>query len=94
MTTTNGEVKDAPRTVRATVDELKTTFYDTPNLQAALEALHQDGFVVLKSIVDVNHIDQINSYMSKEADELVKNETKPFNQGVNCNLIPPISRLK
>ncbi|KAG4027941.1 hypothetical protein MFRU_025g00080 [Monilinia fructicola] len=92
MTTTNGEVKDAPRTVRATVDELKTTFYDTPNLQAALEALHQDGFVVLKSIVDVNHIDQINSYMSKEADELVKNETKPFNQGVNSNILqaPPL----
>ncbi|KAB8291530.1 hypothetical protein EYC80_006332 [Monilinia laxa] len=92
MTTTNGGVKDAPRTIRATVDELKTTFYDTPNLQATLEALHQDGFVVLKSIVDVNHADQINSYMSKEADELVKNRTKLFKQGVNSNILqaPPL----
>ncbi|KAI9641433.1 hypothetical protein NHQ30_010240 [Ciborinia camelliae] len=89
----NGEVIDAPRIIKATPDELKKTLYDTLNLQAALEALHQDGFVVLKSIVDVNHVDRINSYMSKEADELVKNKAKPFNQGVNCTLISPMTPL-
>ena len=87
---TNGEVMDASRIIKATPAELKTMLYDTPNLQAALEALHQDGLVVLKSVVAVDHIDGINSYMSKEADELVKNEAKPFNQGVNCTLIPPM----
>lgn len=86
----NGEAPDAPRVIRVTADELKATHYDTPNLQTALEALHQDGFVVLQSIVDVTHVGQINIYMSKEADELVKSEAKPFNQGVNCKLSSPI----
>jgi hypothetical protein len=75
---------DAARTIIPTPLELKTSKYDTPNIQAALEALHQDGFVVLKSVVDVAHVDHINSFMTKEADELMKNNVKPFNQGVNC----------
>jgi hypothetical protein len=74
----------APRQIRATSSELKNCKYDTANVQAALEALHQDGFVVLKSVVDVAHVDSLNSYMSKEADEIVKNNAKPFNQGVKC----------
>lgn len=81
---TNGSYVDAPRTITATQLELKASRYDSPNIQAALEALNQDGFVVLKSVVDVAHIDHINSFMTKEADGLVKNNSKPFNQGVNC----------
>ena len=75
---------DSPRTIAATPLELQASKYGIPNIQAALEALHQDGFVVLKSVVDVEHVDHINSFMTKEADELVKNNAKPFNQGVNC----------
>lgn len=80
---------DTPRTITATPLELKASKYDNPNIQAALEALHQDGFVVLKSVVDVAHIDHINSFMTKEADDLVKNNAKPFNQGVNCRRTTP-----
>ena len=58
--------------------------YASPNVEAALEALRHDGFVVLKSVVDVAHIHYLNSYMTKEADELAKNSVKPFNQGVKC----------
>lgn len=76
--------EDAPRCIVATPEELKTACYDNPNIQAALEALHQDGFAVLKGVVDVTHIKQINSYMAKEADDLVANKKKAFNQGVNC----------
>lgn len=83
---------DAPRTIRATPQELKASRFDSPNIQAALEALHQDGFVVLKSVVDVAHVDNINSYMTREADDLVKNKAKPFNQGVNCAQTNPIPR--
>jgi hypothetical protein len=81
---------DAPRTIIATPQELKASKYDSPNIQAALEALHQDGFVVLKSVVDVAHVDHINSFMTKEADALVTNNAKPFNQGVNCTRTTPI----
>ena len=75
---------DAPRTITPTLEELRASSYDTANIEAALEALHQDGFVVLKNIVDVAHVDHLNSYMTKEADDLVKNKAKPFNQGVDC----------
>jgi hypothetical protein len=75
---------DAPRTTTPTLAELKASSYETANIEAALEALHQDGFVVLKKVVDIAHVDHLNSYMTKEADELVKNKVKPFNQGVDC----------
>jgi len=80
----NGTKIDAPRTIKATSQELAASKYDTPNIQAALEALYQDGFVVLKSVVDVAHIDHLNSYMSEEAESIVRHKSKPFNQGVNC----------
>ncbi len=79
---------DAPRSITPTLEELKTLSYDSPNIEAALESLHQDGLVILKSVVDVAHVDHVNSQMTKEADELLRNDAKPFNQGVNCRLIP------
>ena len=78
---------DAPRSITPTLAELKASKYEVQNIQAALEGLHQDGFVVLKSVVDVAHADHINAYMTTEADELIKNKSKPFNQGVNCRLL-------
>ncbi|KAF4624326.1 hypothetical protein G7Y89_g13846 [Cudoniella acicularis] len=86
------ETGDAPRTITPTLEELKTSSYNGPNIEAALEALHQDGFVVLKNVVDVAHVERINSYMSKEADDILKNNLKPFNQGVNSNILqgPPL----
>lgn len=76
--------QDAPREIHPTLDELKASAYDNPNIEAALEALHQDGFVVLKSVVDVNHVKKLNSFMAKDAEHMIK--IKPFNQGVNCEL--------
>ncbi|KAH8821309.1 phytanoyl-dioxygenase family protein [Xylogone sp. PMI_703] len=83
---------DGPRLIYATPAELNASRYDEANLQAALEALHQDGFVVLKGVVDVDHVDQISDYMNAEADELMKSNAKPFNQGVNSNILqgPPL----
>jgi hypothetical protein len=75
---------NGPRTITPTLEELKAFSYDTPNIEAVLEALSQDGFVVLKKVVDVAHVDHLNSFMAKEADALVKNNAKPFNQGVDC----------
>jgi hypothetical protein len=84
------ERSDAARIITPTLEELKTSTYNTPNIEAAMEALHQDGFVVLKNVVDVAHVDHINSYMTKEADEIIKNDAKPFNQGVKCWSPAPI----
>lgn len=80
--TKSQNVVDAPREIHPTPEELKASAYDSSNIEAALEALHQDGFVVLKSVVDVNHIQNLNKFMAKDAEHLIK--IKPFNQGVNC----------
>lgn len=88
----DGQV-DTPRLVTPTLAELKASAYDSPNIEAALEGLHQDGFVVLKSVVDVAHIDRLNVQMSKEADDLLNNNLKPFNQGIKSNILqaPPLT---
>lgn len=75
---------DTPRCITLTDLERQKSRYNPPNIQAALEALHQDGFVVLKDVVDVGHVEKINAHMCREADELVSKGVKPFNQGVNC----------
>ncbi|KAE9367865.1 phytanoyl-dioxygenase family protein [Stipitochalara longipes BDJ] len=87
---------DRPSTITPTLEELKASAYEAPNIEAALEALNQDGFVVLKRVVDVAHVDHLNSFMTKEADELVKNNIKPFNQGVDSNILqgPPLTDSK
>lgn len=87
MASTAPQNEYAPRQITPTPEELKVNAYESRNIEAALEALHQDGFVVLKSVVDVNHIENLNKYMAKDADHIMKNNLKPFNQGVNCKLI-------
>lgn len=88
----NSNVPDAPRIITPTLEELKASAYHTYNIESALEALNQDGFVALKKVVDVAHVNHLNSFMTKEADELVKNNTKPFKQGVESNILqgPPL----
>ncbi|KAL2064127.1 hypothetical protein VTL71DRAFT_4621 [Oculimacula yallundae] len=90
MIADNGD--DIPRLIYPTLAEVKASSYDSPNIEAALEGLHQDGFVVLKSVVDVAHVDHLNVQMSKEADDLLNNNLKPFNQGVRSNILqaPPL----
>jgi hypothetical protein len=51
----SNRVTDAPRVIYPTPEELTATSYDVANIIAALEALHQDGIVVLKSVVIVSY---------------------------------------
>jgi hypothetical protein len=80
MATTVAQVStpsiDTSRRPTPTVKELKVSSCDAPNIEAALEALSQDGFVVLKPIVDVAQIEHLNSFMAREADELLMNNVK------------------
>ncbi|EHL00442.1 hypothetical protein M7I_3524 [Glarea lozoyensis 74030] len=75
---------NAARLIYPTTEESAAALYNAQNITSALEALHQDGFVVLKSVVNVSHIHKINEYMRVEADDLLQRNAKPFNQGVNC----------
>jgi hypothetical protein len=76
--------KDVPRLIVPTTEEQRRERYSNDNIRKALEALHQDGFVVLKSVVDPEHVRKIREHMDVEARDLVENNKKPFNQGVKC----------
>jgi len=64
--------QDASRIIIPTEGELKTSQYNTKNSESALGALRQDGLVVLKSIVDIGHVDNLDKFMNKKANELVR----------------------
>ncbi|KUI54875.1 Kanamycin B dioxygenase [Cytospora mali] len=56
--------------IELTAEELQTKKIGSHNLQAAVEALHRDGLVVLKNAVDLAHLDKLNARMVPEAKEL------------------------
>ncbi|KAI1076688.1 hypothetical protein F5B20DRAFT_584108 [Whalleya microplaca] len=67
--------------IELTPEELSTRKIGSHNLQAAVEALHRDGIVVLKNAVDVGHLDKLNARMVPEAKDLYARPTTHRNFG-------------
>lgn len=88
--------KDAPRAVSSSAEERSQGRYNTPNLQYALEGLHQDGLLVLKNIVDVQHVDHLREVMGAQTQSIIRDSPRAglFNQGVQSNILqnPPLDR--
>ncbi|RFU80549.1 phytanoyl- dioxygenase family [Trichoderma arundinaceum] len=61
---------EQPRIIKLTDEELATTSMGSHNLQAALEALHEDGLVVLENAVNPAHLDHLNKRMIADAEKL------------------------
>lgn len=83
--------RDAIRSVPMTAADRKRGTYDIPALQLALEGLHQDGVVVLKGLVDVEHCDKLYEHMTGDRDRIMEerhSDGKAYNQGVNCEFVP------
>ncbi|KAJ9642213.1 hypothetical protein H2204_002582 [Knufia peltigerae] len=64
------QIPEKPRIIRLTEKELATMSIGSHNLQAALEALHNDGLVVLENAVDPAHLDHLNERMVADAEKL------------------------
>lgn len=75
---------DAPQAIAPTEKERQAGVYSARNLQRALGALHQDGLVVLKGVIDKAHIDALNAVMCKEADRRIADPEQTYNQNVKC----------
>ena len=88
--------EDAPKAITCSTDEKHTGAYDPANLQKALEGLHQDGLLVLKDVVDVEHVDRLREVMSAETKSILTDPRRSgiYNQGVNSNILqnPPLNR--
>jgi ectoine hydroxylase-related dioxygenase (phytanoyl-CoA dioxygenase family) len=61
--------------------ELSTQQLSSHNLQAAVEALHRDGIVVLDNAVNPTHLDTLNARMVPEARALYSKSTTHHNFG-------------
>lgn len=84
MTTAEEIPADAAQALFLTEKEQKARSYSLKTLQKILEALHQDGLVVLKGVIDVEHIDALNKVMCEDADKIVADGTKEYNHNVKC----------
>lgn len=56
--------------IRLTDEELVTKSLGSHHLQAALEALNDDGLVILENAVDPSHLDHLNERMVIDAEKL------------------------
>lgn len=65
--------------IKPTPAELSEGKLDEPNLHAALSALKDDGFVVLRDIVAPAHIETLRDKMLSDVDEILKRSDAPFN---------------
>lgn len=61
--------------------------YTPISLGKVLEAMHQDGLVVLKGVIDVNHIEKLNKKMCIDADIKRKDPSQVYNHLVKCKCI-------
>lgn len=84
-------ILDGPRRVPLTKEDKQNATYSVPNLQMALEGLHQDGMAILRDIVDTEHCDNIYQHMIGDRDRILETRhkgEKTYNQGVKCTCIP------
>lgn len=88
--------EDRPRAIELSAEERSNGAYGVSNLQAALEGLHQDGLLLLKGVVDTNHVDHLRDVMGEEARGIMESRERGglFNQGVRSNILqcPPVAR--
>jgi hypothetical protein len=77
-------VMDAVRAVTMSDEERRDGKYSPVTLQKALEAMHQDGLVVLKDVIDVKHIEALNTKMCEDAEEKMARPDQVYNHEVKC----------
>ena len=70
---------EQPKIIKLTAEELATRSIGSHNLQAALEALHEDGLVVLENAVDPDHLEHLNERMVADAEKLKTRENAHIN---------------
>lgn len=83
---------DSPRRVPLPKDDRHNGSYSVPQLQMALEGLHQDGMVILQNVVSEDHCDQLHEHMSGDRDRILRERhsgAKFYNQGVKCDRRDP-----
>ncbi|KAJ4387448.1 hypothetical protein N0V93_008040 [Gnomoniopsis smithogilvyi] len=84
---------DAPKVITPTDKERRAGVYLPRNLHRVLGALHQDGLVVLRDVIEKDHIDSLNTVMSEDAERRLQDPTQAFNHNSKSNFLqrPPLT---
>ncbi|KAJ5094773.1 hypothetical protein N7456_010634 [Penicillium angulare] len=92
--TVNNQSQSQARTVEMSDEERRNGKYSDLSLSKALEGMHQDGLVVLKGVVDLNHIAALNRQMSADAEKKRDDPTQTYNHSVKSNFLqrPPVAK--
>lgn len=69
--------------------ERSARLFSSQNIQRILEALHTDGVVILKDVIDPTHLDSVNEFMLSELDSLEKVAHRNFDV-MNIQHAPPL----
>lgn len=60
-------------------DEHRSGYISAAKLEAAVQAIERDGFVLLEDCVEVEHLDALNAQMVVDVQKLIAREDAPFN---------------
>ena len=74
-------------------EERRQGVYSPLSLTRVLEALNQDGVVVLRAVIDTEHIDALNEKMCEEAEARIADPDQEYNHGVKCMLARHLQTL-
>ncbi|CRG90186.1 hypothetical protein PISL3812_07229 [Talaromyces islandicus] len=74
-------IQDDLTIIHLSASELSTKQLSSHNLQAAVEALHRDGILVLENAVCATHLDKLNARMVPEAQALYSKSSTHRNFG-------------
>lgn len=73
--------------ITLTPSELSSKQLTSHHLQAALEALHRNGILILSNVISIAHLDALNSRMVPEAETLYQRASTHHNFGTGTGNI-------
>lgn len=76
--------ESSAQSISISEEELQRGHYDAETLAKALNAMHQDGLVVLKDVIPVALLDNLNKKMCHDAEEKVSDPSQGYNHGIKC----------
>lgn len=82
MTASTNAPGDGPQAIEPSDEERRAGAYGPRHLQRVLGALHQDGLVVLRGVIDTAHVDALDAAMTADADRCIADPGQEFNHGV------------
>lgn len=87
MTAVSDVENDGVKVITMSEAERASGYYRPQTLEKALEAMYQDGFVVLRGVIGVDFIDKLNEKMCEDAERKIADPTQLYNHGIKCTVM-------